>query len=265
MLEAATDVAARAHLDVAAQDDGRDQQLAQARVLIDLSPQQADEHGRALGVADEDDGPAVVEVGQVVLPGRQHAGVGDGVGRRDRSRDPWPASSRCAAGTWAPTPAQSSEKRAAWATAAAVSTGCTFRLALSVGLCAHRGVHVEAVGLGIDGRPSRRWLAVDPSARTTLASRFPAQGSSARPGPAQPHRPARVGPGGATRRRRGRRPGLSWWPTRPSGRRATSRRRSAPPPALSPAQRPVRDLTSVPSRTRRRPTDRQLGPTSYLW
>ena len=70
------------HLDVATKEDRRHHSLAHFGVRIDLCPQQLDQHRRALRVPDEDDGTAMVVVGQVVLPSRQHTVVR----RRDHLR-----------------------------------------------------------------------------------------------------------------------------------------------------------------------------------
>ena len=64
---------------VPAGEDGRHGPGSELRIGVDLTGEQADQHRRSLGVADEDDRSAVIEVGQVVLPGGEDTVVGDPV------------------------------------------------------------------------------------------------------------------------------------------------------------------------------------------
>jgi len=73
---------------IAAGKDRRDHLSAHRGVLVDLRLDEALEHDRPLGGADDDDGPAVVEVRHVVPPGRQQALVGHVGGGVDVGGDP---------------------------------------------------------------------------------------------------------------------------------------------------------------------------------
>ena len=73
-------------LHVAPQQNGGHHAPSETRRRIDLGLEQLDEHGRALRVPDEDDRPAVVVVGEVVLPGGEQAAVRDGQRRLRRLR-----------------------------------------------------------------------------------------------------------------------------------------------------------------------------------
>jgi hypothetical protein len=63
--------------DATSEDDGRDQKLPDGRVGVDLVPEQLDQHGRSLRMADEHDRATVVEMGEVVLPGGEQARIGE--------------------------------------------------------------------------------------------------------------------------------------------------------------------------------------------
>ena len=73
--EGPTDGPPSGHLHIASQEDGGHHSRAQSRRRVYLGLQQSDEHGCALRMPDEDDRPPVVVVGEIVLPGRQQAGV----------------------------------------------------------------------------------------------------------------------------------------------------------------------------------------------
>lgn len=67
MLEGTTQQLAGRHGGVAAEDDRRDEQLAQARVGVHRRLEQADHDGGTLRVPDQHDGPPVVEIVEVIL------------------------------------------------------------------------------------------------------------------------------------------------------------------------------------------------------
>jgi len=66
-------------LDIAAENDRRDQACPERRVVIDLALDEPDHHRRALGVPDQDEGPAVAVIGKEALPAREQAVIGNGL------------------------------------------------------------------------------------------------------------------------------------------------------------------------------------------
>ncbi len=76
VLERATDVLALGDLHVAPHEQGRHEPGPHVGVVVELVGQELGEHVGALGVADEHDGPAVVEVGHVVGERVAHVGIG---------------------------------------------------------------------------------------------------------------------------------------------------------------------------------------------
>ena len=171
-------------LHVAPQDDGGHHALAQARRGVDLGPQQPDQHGRALRVPDEDDRPAVVVVGQVVLPRGQQAGVGGGDDRRRWRLRRWPAPPPSPGGTWAPRRCTPGRSVTPATTAAAVSAGCTREVGVVARSRSRRSGTRRSSRSGCAVRRRRRSseALVAPLAVTLVAAGLEVHGSAAWPG-----------------------------------------------------------------------------------
>ena len=79
VLEVAADVLAAPDEDVAAEQEGGDEQAAGRRLGVDLLGDDLAQHEGALRVADEDDAAAVVVLAQVRAPRLDDVGVGAGL------------------------------------------------------------------------------------------------------------------------------------------------------------------------------------------
>ena len=82
-LEAAADQLALRHQDVEAGEDGELHALVDGGVGLDLRGDQLDQMHRALAVADQDEGAALVAGGEKVAPGGEHVAIGLDGGLRD--------------------------------------------------------------------------------------------------------------------------------------------------------------------------------------
>ena len=204
---------------------------AQPGVRVDLAAQQTDQHGGALGVADEDDRAPVVVMRQVVLPPRQEALIRHQVGARIATQPLGQRRRGALAVHRRPDPADLREPRGLR------DRGGDLRfLHCEVGVVAellrHGRIDVEAVELRGRGRAKEASATVaEPLADTVVEAGLVAHGS-----PACPGRQSHTVPDGAPAWPAAA-AALAGAPTQPSARRGRPRPHSASRAEMTPDHR----------------------------